>query len=47
MTDNIGGVSAAAHETGNLAEAVKGVALNLAQRATQLHGSIEEFLKAG
>ena len=47
MTDNIGGVSSAAHETGNLAEAVKGVAANLAQHATQLRGSIELFLKAG
>ena len=47
MSTNIGGVSAAAAATGQLAEAVRVIAANLALHSSGLSGSVEKFLKAG
>ena len=47
MSTNIGGVSAAATTTGQLAEAVRSIADSLASHSSGLSGSVEKFLKAG
>ncbi|MGY2048214.1 methyl-accepting chemotaxis protein [Methylobacterium sp. JK268] len=47
MSGNIAGVSTAATETGDLAEAVRAIAGDLAGHSSQLGGSVEQFLKAG
>ncbi len=46
MSGNIGGVSMAANATGEFAEAVRGIADNLAGHSASLGGSVERFLKA-
>ncbi|MDP4002526.1 PAS domain-containing methyl-accepting chemotaxis protein [Methylobacterium sp. NEAU K] len=47
MSGNIGGVSMAANTTGQLAEAVRGIAENLAGHSTGLAESVTRFMKTG
>ena len=47
MSGNIAGVSAAAQETGVLAEAVRAISEQLAGHSTGLGESMQRFLKAG
>ena len=44
VTTNIGGVSAAANETGGAAGLVLSAASNLSKQAEQLSGEVNEFL---
>ena len=44
VTTNIGGVSGAAHETGNAAGLVFAAASNLSKQAEQLSGEVNTFL---
>ena len=46
MSDNINGVSAAANATGQLAEVVQTIAVNLAGHSDGLNLSVQKFLKA-
>ena len=45
MSDNINGVSAAANATGQLAEVVQTIAVNLAGHSDGLNQSVQKFLK--
>ncbi|MFE1597535.1 methyl-accepting chemotaxis protein [Methylobacterium sp. ID0610] len=47
MSGNISGVSTAAASTGELAESVRTIALDLAGHSSHLGGSVDRFLKAG